>query len=206
LTARRPLLLATRSRGKLRELRPLLSGFEFDLLGLDDAGIVPDAAEDELERFDTFEENALAKARYFARLSGLPTVADDSGLEVKELGGRPGVHSKRWSGGLLADGSEPEERNRARLIQELANKSDRRARFVCAAAYVNGGEELVARGETYGVIIDRERGSGGFGYDPLFLSDDLGRTLAECSVEEKEKVSHRARAFGELARRIQSGR
>jgi XTP/dITP diphosphohydrolase len=199
------LLLATRSRGKLVELRSLLAPLVRRLLTLDDVGIAVSEAEDALERFETFEENALSKARHFAQVSALPTVADDSGLEVLALGGKPGVHSKRWSGSTAPDGPELEGVNRQKLLQQMQGTRDRRARFVCVAAYVNGSREVIVRGETTGVILERERGSRGFGYDSLFLSDDLGRTLAECSVEEKERVSHRGRAFGMLAERLVGG-
>jgi XTP/dITP diphosphohydrolase len=196
------LLVATRSGGKMRELRSLLAPLGRTLVTLDDVGIVPGPEEDALEQFDTFEANALAKARYFARVSGLPTVADDSGLEVTALGGKPGVHSKRWSGSSAPDGPELEAVNRRKLLRELGDAADRRARFVCVAAYADGRLELIQRGETTGVILHRERGEGGFGYDPLFLSDDLGVTLAECGAEEKDRVSHRGRAFAALVARI----
>ncbi len=196
------LLLATRSKGKLHELKPLLAPLGRNLLTLDDAGIPETPEEDDLECFDTFEENALAKARHFATLSGLPTVADDSGLEVWALDGRPGVHSKRWSGSPSTNDEELYELNRNKLLAELTGKSDRRARFVCVAAYIEDSAELVVRGETEGVITDSARGEEGFGYDPLFLSDDLGCTLAECSREEKQQVSHRGRAFAGLLARL----
>ena len=197
------LLIATRSQGKLRELQSLLFPLGRILLTLNDAGIEAALEEDDLERFDTFEENALSKARYFARLSGLPTVADDSGLEVVALRGRPGVHSKRWSGSSAPDGPMLEAVNREKLLQEMVHANDRRAKFVCVAVFVDGAQEVISRGETHGTILRTERGSGGFGYDSLFLSDDLGRTLAECSIEEKERVSHRGRAFSGLLNELQ---
>lgn len=200
--ARPPLVLATRSRGKLRELRPLLAGYGIATVDLHDVGVVEQpAVEAALECFETFEENALAKARYFfAQVGGTrPTVADDSGLEVRALGGRPGVRSKRWSGRADLSGRALDGANNAKLLAELGGASDRRARYVCVAAYVDARGERLFRGESTGRILDGPRGSGGFGYDPLFLSDDLGVTFAVASLEAKARVSHRGRAFARLA-------
>ncbi len=195
-----PLLLATRSAGKLRELRPLFARAGYELVDLDDVGLQALPEEDDLEQFDSFEENALAKARYFSRRAGgRPTVADDSGLEVMALGGAPGVRSKRWSGRTDLDGRALDEANNALLVHTLQGLTDRRARYVCAAAYSAGdGDELVCRGETVGLIAPVPRGSGGFGYDPYFVSDELGVTFAEVDREAKERVSHRGRAFRAL--------
>lgn len=153
---------------------------------------------------ETFEENALAKARWFHRRTGMPTIADDSGLCVDALGGAPGVHSKRWSGRTDLEGQALDDVNNALLLSTLEGARTRRARYVCAAAYCDGAREIVERGETLGDIADLPRGSGGFGYDPYFLSDDLGRTFAEVSLEEKAAVSHRARAFARLLLRFDS--
>lgn len=196
------LLLATRSGGKLRELRPLFAAAGFTIVDLGDAGIPPTPGEDALETADTFEENALLKARHFARLSAMPTVADDSGIEVRALGGAPGVRSKRWSNRPDLDGQALDDANNALLLQRLEGARDRRARYVCAAALVDGATELVARGETEGVITQAPRGTGGFGYDPFFESVELGRTFGEVTLEEKARVSHRARAFAGLLRKI----
>jgi XTP/dITP diphosphohydrolase len=194
------ILLATRSSGKLSELQPMFAEAGIATVDLGAAGVAESAEEDGLEVFDTFEENALAKARYFARRSGLATAADDSGLEVFALDGRPGVRSKRFSGRSDLHGRELDAANNAKLQLELAGHSDRRARFVCAAALVTpDGQELVRRGETSGVILSAPRGDAGFGYDPFFQSVELGgRTFAEASVAEKERVSHRGRAFRAL--------
>jgi XTP/dITP diphosphohydrolase len=174
-----------------------------------EAGIVETDAEDALEVFATFEENALAKARYFFGLSGQATFADDSGLAVDALGGRPGVLSKRWSGRTDLTGQALDDENNRLLIETLqrATSSDvsRRARYVCAAAYVDGEREIVCRGEVTGVIVDVPRGADGFGYDPYFLADELGRTFGEVGREEKERVSHRARAFRALIERLKLG-
>jgi XTP/dITP diphosphohydrolase len=189
------ILLATRSAGKLRELRPLFAARGFTVSDLREAGIPETAEEDALEVYTSFEENALAKGRYFARRSGLAVVADDSGIEVRALGGRPGVRSKRWSERPDLAGQALDDENNRRLLSLLAGETDRRARYVCAAAFVDGGREVVRRGEVAGVITAEARGANGFGYDPFFLSDELGKTFGEASMSEKEAVSHRARAF-----------
>ncbi len=209
----RTIILATRSRGKLRELRPLFAEAGFDVLDLDAAGMLEDPrAEDELEHFETFEENALAKARYFFELAGgeRPVVADDSGLEVFALGGRPGVRSKRWSGRGELSGLALDEANNAKLLAELARverdgsdmerslAAERRARYVCAAVYVDRDGERVYRGECNGRILREPRGAGGFGYDPLFELEGSSSTFAEIDRAAKEKVSHRGRAFRRL--------
>ena len=201
-----PLVLATRSLGKLHELRPLLGAYGIAVADLDAAGVAEHAAEEEaLERFETFEDNALAKARYFFDRAGRrPTVADDSGLEVAALGGRPGVHTKRWSGRTDLSGRALDAANNAKLLTELARATDRRARYVCVAAYVDAAGERLFRGESTGRILEAPRGSGGFGYDPLFYSDALGMTFAEASLEAKAEVSHRGRAFAQLARALRS--
>jgi len=201
-----PLLIATRSGGKLRELRTLFRSCGIPVVDLVEAGIAETAEEDDLEHADTFEENALAKARYFARRANLPVVADDSGLEVAALGGQPGVRSKRWSDRPELSGLALDEANNARLLDALRGTSNRSARYVCVAAFVDRSLELTRRGTSSGVIVDRPRGRGGFGYDPYFLSDELGKTFAEASVEEKERVSHRGRAFRALIEALESRR
>jgi XTP/dITP diphosphohydrolase len=193
-------LLATRSAGKLRELRPMFAARGMAVVDLNDAGIAESDAEDALEVFETFEENALAKARYFNRLSGRPTFADDSGLCVAGLGGGPGVRSKRWSGRVDLGGQALDDENNRLLLERLreVDAAGHRARYVCAAAFVDGGREVVRIGEVHGAILHDARGAGGFGYDPYFSSDELGRTFGEASREEKERVSHRGRAFRAL--------
>ena len=192
------LLLATRSVGKLRELRPLFAAHGIRVSDLADAGIVESAAEDELEAHDTFEGNALAKAQYFHSMTDRPTVADDSGLIVDALGGLPGVHSKRWSGRGDLDGLALDEENNRLLLERLRGVTDRRAHYVCVAAYVDDARALTRGGAVYGRILEVARGANGFGYDPLFFSDELSRTFGEASREEKEQVSHRGRAFRAL--------
>lgn len=196
-----PLILATRSLGKLHELGPMLGAYGIETITLDQAGVAEHPGEEEeLEHFETFEENALAKARYFfERVGRRPTVADDSGLEVIALGGRPGVHTKRWSGRTDLSGRALDAANNAKMLRELTGIADRRARYVCVAAYIDGDGERVFRGESTGRMLEAPRGTGGFGYDPLFLSDDVGVTFAEATREQKEQVSHRERAFAQLA-------
>jgi XTP/dITP diphosphohydrolase len=200
---RRALLLATRSAGKLRELGPMIRDAGFVPLTLDDLGIVSAPEEESIEAFDTFEENAMAKAKYFLarargpgrRVVSPPTavLADDSGLEVTALGGAPGVRSKRYSGGAL-EGQALDDANNAKLLGALRGATDRRARYVCAAAIASGRGQWHARGSCDGVMVASPRGTDGFGYDPYFFSDELKKTFGEATRVEKEMVSHRARA------------
>jgi len=198
-------LLATRSSGKLRELRAQFAQHGLAVLDLEEAGISEHPEEDALEVHQSFEENALAKARYFNRVAGMPVVADDSGLVVAALNGAPGVVSKRWSGRTDLTGQALDDENNRLLLERLRGKQDRCAYYVCAAAFVDGPREIVRRGEVHGRILELPRGVGGFGYDPYFLSDELGRTFGEASVEEKQRISHRSRAFRELLSAIGQG-
>jgi XTP/dITP diphosphohydrolase len=201
------LLVATRSEGKLREIRPMFAAAGLTLVSLHELEIEESDEEKDLEPYSTFEENALSKARYFYEVSGgIPTVADDSGLEVDALGGKPGVLSKRWSGRTDLRGSALDDANNRALIEALTDVSTTDARYVCVAAFVAVGVELTARGETTGTILREPRGKAGFGYDPFFFSSDLGATFGEASAADKERVSHRGRAFRELLERIRSGR
>ena len=206
--SRSDLLIATRSAGKMRELRPMFERAGFTVVDLEQWGLPPEPEEDDLERHPTFEENALAKARHFYEVSGgVATVADDSGLEVAALGGKPGVLSKRWSGRTDLEGAALDAANNETLLSAIATAGDRAARYVCAAVYVGLGEEVVRRGETEGEIVTAPRGTGGFGYDPYFASRELGgRTFAEVTAAEKEAVSHRGRAFRALLSALQSQR
>jgi XTP/dITP diphosphohydrolase len=197
-----PLLLATRSPGKLRELRPMFARAGLSVIDLREAGIAEHPDEESVECHATFEENALAKARYFHARSGMATVADDSGLEVAALNGAPGVRSKRWCDRPELGGVALDEANNAALLRALAGIADRRARYVCVAAYRDGTKELAERGESAGVVIDDPRGTGGFGYDPYFHSLELGRTFGESGPADKEAVSHRGRAFRALIARL----
>lgn len=201
-----PILLATRSAGKLRELQPLFTNAGFRVRSLADAGIPESPDEEAIEGFDTFEENALAKARFFHLLYGGPVVADDSGLVVEALGGAPGVRSKRWSGRDDLTGSALDSANNEMLLASLGDVENRRARYQCAAAFVEGARAVVRVGETSGCIVDMPRGSEGFGYDPHFLSEELGVTFGVAFREAKEAVSHRGRAFRALIAALGSER
>jgi XTP/dITP diphosphohydrolase len=185
------LLIATRSEHKLRELRDLLSLPEAELVTLDEAGVTREP----VENGATFEENAAIKARAGLEATGLPTLADDSGLEVDALGGGPGVRTRRYAGDDATDAQ-----NNAKLLHELDGLPPERrgARYVCALVLALPGEPLrYARGECTGRIAAMPRGSGGFGYDPIFEPEGEpvgGRTFGQWPAEEKNRVSHRARA------------
>lgn len=205
--AGRELLVGTRSAGKLRELVPLLEAAGFVPRAPDEVGIPEDAEEATLERFDSFAENARAKARWFAgRSGGRLVLAEDSGLEVEVLGGRPGVLSKRWAGREDLGGEALDAANTRHLLGALEAigaraPADRRARYVCVAVLVGeGGRECVGCGVTSGTILSAPVGRGGFGYDPVFLSEELGRTFAEVDQALKASVSHRGRAIAALLR------
>jgi XTP/dITP diphosphohydrolase len=199
------LLVATRSEGKQREARRLLESAGIQVRFPDDAGVAPDPAEDLLELGDSFETNARAKAEYFSRRTGLPTVADDSGLEVYALGGAPGVRSKRWAGAYGAPRAV-DEANNAELLRRLAGApaSRRGARYRCVLAYCSapGGAPEFFEGACGGRILEAPEGRGGFGYDPLFQSDELGKTFGVATDAEKDAVSHRGRAFRALLARL----
>lgn len=199
---RPPILLATRSRGKLHELRPLFLEAGLDVYDPHELAIDERPEEEELERFDTFEENARAKAEFFHRLTGMPTVADDSGLEVMSLEGRPGVRSKRWSGRTELQGRALDEANNEHLLRELVGVEDRTARYVCAAVYRDAEREIVRVGEVRGRIVDAPLGTHGFGYDPYFVADEVGRTFGELTRSEKQGLSHRGRAVTSLVSAI----
>lgn len=191
------LVLATHNAHKIGELRAILAPLLPDLDPASVVGAADVGAPEPVEDGVTFAANALIKARALAAATGLPAVADDSGLAVDVLGGAPGIFSARWSGRHGDD--------RANLELLLAQLSDvpavhRRARFVCAAALVTpGGEEVVETGEMPGTLLAAPRGSGGFGYDPILQPDGEDRSAAELSAEEKNAISHRGQAFRALA-------
>lgn len=202
------ILIATRSAGKLREIRRILAEVDgLEVLGLDDAGIRYDPEEDGLEPYHSFEENALSKARYFHQKAGLPTVADDSGIEVDALDGAPGVRSKRFAPDAAVDGDGLEgdaldDANNRHLVASLQGvpPGERTARYVCVAVLLEDGRPpLTIRGEAPGVVVDEPSGSGGFGYDPHVFDPSLGKTFAEMTAEEKDARSHRGHAFRSLA-------
>lgn len=171
---------------------------------LDAAGIPECDAEEAIEAYATFEENALAKARHFHHVSGMLTVADDSGLEVDALGGAPGVCSKRWSGAPTSDPLALDAANNVWLLQRLDGVAERTARFVCVAAAVGDRVSVATRGEVEGMLAESLRGAGGFGYDACFVPlEGDGRTFAEMPSSEKAVLSHRARAFRALVQALQ---
>lgn len=183
------LVVATRNKGKIVEINDLLAGLVEQVSSAADFADFPETVEDGA----TFEENALKKAREAARFSGLPALADDSGLVVDVLNGDPGVFSARYAGAGAGDAA-----NNARLMKECQGIPDeqRQAAFVCVMAFVTPeGGECVFDGRVTGRILSEPRGEGGFGYDPLFLVDGFGRSMAELTLAEKNRVSHRARAF-----------
>ena len=186
-----PILLATTNQGKIAELRKLMSEQLIEVIGLTET-----ASTEEIETGSTFEENALLKARHYQRISNRATIADDSGLEVEALGGAPGVYSARYAGRGSADADRV-----ARLLDEMKGLEyqQRRARFTCAAAVVWEGGEKVIVDHVPGVILESSRGENGFGYDPVFFYEPLGKTFAELTQSEKAEVSHRGRAFRRLA-------
>jgi len=196
----RTLVVATRNRGKLKEIEAFLSGVVEHVCCAADFEGFPETIEDG----DTFEANALKKAREAMRYTGLPALADDSGLVVDALEGRPGVYSARFAGDNANDTT-----NNNKLLHSLEGVPPglRRAVFVCAMALVTpDGREQLFYGRLNGCILTEERGAGGFGYDPLFLVDGFGRSMAELDMEEKNRISHRGQAllsFREYLHRIE---
>jgi XTP/dITP diphosphohydrolase len=201
MTATSPVtvVLATRNRHKVGEIAALLADLPIRLLGIDEVAAGLALIEDR----DTFEGNAYAKAEQAAAATGLPSLADDSGLEVDALGGAPGVHSARYAG-------EPSDdaRNNDRLLRELAGvpAEKRGGRYRCVAAWVDprSGSRRASSGSCEGQILETPRGMGGFGYDPLFLIPALGKTMAEIDQNVKNRLSHRAAAFRALAAALQA--
>lgn len=191
------LIVATRNEHKLRELREALPGIDLEPL--------PDEVELPPEDGDTFEANALGKARAAREATAAPTLADDSGIEATGLGGRPGVHSARYAGENASD-----EENLAKLLDEVGRAGDRHVVYVCALAFIDAaGTEHVFEGRCEGELAAEPRGEGGFGYDPAFLPADTGpgdeRTMAELGPDEKHAISHRGRAARMLARHLGVG-
>ena len=196
------LVLASGNAGKLREFGQLLAPFDFEVLP-QSAFNVPEAEEPHI----TFVENAIAKARHAARLTGLPALADDSGLCVTALGGAPGVFSARYAQSS-PDEPKSDQRNNAKLIADLAGIADRRAHYVAVLVLMRHADDpqpIVTEGEWHGEIVDTPRGEGGFGYDPYVLIPKLGKTVAELPHEEKNRRSHRGQALAQLLARLQAG-
>lgn len=199
------ILAATRSLGKQEEIRRVLIPAGHEVVFPDDVGLWETSAEDVLELGESFEANARRKAEHFARLSGLPTFADDSGLEVLALGGAPGVRSKRWAG-ASGTSAQVDAANNAELLKRLAGATERKraARYRCVLVFLAraGAVPTVSQGDCSGRILEAPRGSSGFGYDPLFYSTELGKTFGEATAEEKDSVSHRGRALRALIRSL----
>lgn len=185
------LVLATGNQGKVKEFQEILKDFPFEIRSLRDFGPLPSAEEDG----ETFDDNAYKKALFTAKLLGLPAIADDSGLEVEALGGRPGVRSARYAG---PDASDAE--NVSKLLKEMEGITNRRAAFSCVISIaVPSGPALTYEGRCEGEITTESAGDGGFGYDPVFFYPPLGQTFAEIPSKEKNKISHRGKALAEVA-------
>lgn len=202
----RELLIATRSSDKLAEIRAILSATRLELITLNDLNVLPTAHEDVIESHSSFLGNAIAKARYFAELTGRVTLADDSGLMVDALNGAPGVRTRRFAidHGYVArgvSGSVLDAANNRLLLEMLADTPEykRRAHYVCAAALADREQIVTTVGTCVGRIGHEERGVGGFGYDPLFVIPELDVTFAELSSAQKNERSHRAQAFRALS-------
>ncbi len=188
-------VLATRNQGKAREFEKLLEGVFQKVISLNELDSAPDVIEDGL----TFRDNAIKKAREVAQFSGKITLADDSGLEIDALEGRPGVYSARYSGEGATDQSNIEK-----VLSELGNNTNRGARFVCVLALVDpNAEEIVVEGTCEGEIVSEPRGEGGFGYDPIFYLPAMGKTMAEIDPEIKNQISHRANALSNLREKLE---
>lgn len=186
----RKIVMASGNAGKIREIARLLDGLGVDVVPQSEFGV-----EDADETGKTFAENSLIKARHAAALTGLPAIADDSGLAVDAIDGRPGVYSARYSGADATDDS-----NIDKLLGELAGVEDRGAAFHCVATFVTPGDEepIVAEGAWRGSILEARQGDGGFGYDPVFLDPASGRSAAELTAAEKNERSHRGQALRQL--------
>jgi XTP/dITP diphosphohydrolase len=197
------ILLATTNTGKLRELKQILGDAGLDIVGLNQLQALEEPEAVEIETGSTFAENALLKARYYFARTGLTTIADDSGLEVDALAGAPGIYSARYAGPDATDRDRVEK-----LLGELngIEAARRGARFVCAAAIRWNAGERVFLDEACGRLLDHPRGEGGFGYDPIFYYEPLGKTFAELTEEEKAIVGHRGRAFRQLTQWLKGSR
>jgi XTP/dITP diphosphohydrolase len=184
------LVLATTNKNKIAEFQEILKDFPVEIRSLSDFGPLPEAIEDG----ETFDDNAYKKAHHTAKILGLPAIADDSGLVVEALNGAPGVYSARYAGLNASD-----EENVTKLLQDMKGITNRKAFFQCVLSIaVPSGPALTYEGTCEGIILDERRGISGFGYDPIFYFENLGKTFAECSMEEKNKVSHRGKALTEF--------
>lgn len=184
-------VLATTNQNKVKEFKQFVSGFPVEVKSLADFGPLPQAIEDGL----TFDDNAYKKALHYAKVLGLPAIADDSGLAVEALSGAPGVHSARYAGAAATD-----QENCQKLLKEMEGVANRKASFVCVLSIaVPSGPALTYEATCDGTILTEPRGSSGFGYDPLFYYEPLKKTFAEISTEEKNQVSHRGKVLAELS-------
>jgi XTP/dITP diphosphohydrolase len=201
------ILAATRSGGKQDEIRRVLEPAGVEVVFPDDVGLWETSAEAALELGESFEANARKKAEHFARLSGMPTFADDSGLEVMALGGAPGIRSKRWAG-AIGTPADIDAANNVELLRRLAGAPERQraARYRCVLVFLArpGAVPTISHGDCSGRILEAARGARGFGYDPLFFSEELGKTFGEATPDEKDAVSHRGRALRALARTLKA--
>ena len=195
-----PYVLATRSAHKAAEIVTLLHACGAAVISLDEAGVPVSAAEEGIEVYETFRENAIAKARYFANAAGTAAIADDSGIMLDALDGQPGVRSRRFSNRTDLDGEALDRANNALAAERLRTAADRTAHYMCAAALaLPDGHVFCAVGSCSGIFLLEPRGEGGFGYDPHFLLPEEGRTFGELDAVQKHRFSHRARAFRALA-------
>ena len=191
------IVLASSNAGKVREINKLLSGFDISVIPQTEFDI-PDAIEDGL----SFVENAIIKARHAAKLSGLPAISDDSGIEVDALNHRPGIYSARYSG----EGANAQKNNQ-KMLEELKNvaEAERSARYQCVMVYMRDADDpcpIIAHGSLEGRILQAPQGDGGFGYDPIFWLPEQNCAAAELSLEDKNKISHRAKALNDLVSQL----
>ena len=184
------IIIATTNSGKLREIKKIFSDLSLEILSLSDFPNFPEIIEDG----NSFEENAEKKARVVFEITGIPALGEDSGLVVEQLNGAPGIYSARYSG----KGATFESNNK-KLLRELEiYPLPHLAKFVCVAVYYNGKNKIAKRGEITGQIVNSPKGANGFGYDPIFIPDGFNMTFAELNIEEKNRISHRAKAFREM--------
>jgi XTP/dITP diphosphohydrolase len=184
------LFLATTNQNKVKEFQEILKDFPIEIRSLADFGPLPEAIEDG----ETFDDNAYKKAIHTAKILGFPAIADDSGLVVEALNGDPGVYSARYAGENATD-----KENVDKLLKDMHGIKNRRAAFQCVLSIaVPSGPALTYEGKCEGVLLEERRGETGFGYDPIFYFEELGKTFAECTMEEKNKVSHRGKALAEF--------
>lgn len=182
-------ILASNNKNKIKEIKKMFENSDIEIVGLKDVAFY-----DEIEENGkTFTENALIKAKTIYDIYKIPVISDDSGIEVDALNGKPGVYSARWSG-------YGDEANNDKLLEELKGSSNRKANYACVVCYYNGPKEFkFFEGKCYGTIGYERKGEGGFGYDPLFILENSNKTMAEITMEEKNKISHRSIAIKQLA-------